>query len=174
MLKLSSFRLSLIRFLLRVIPETRLFAVKAWLLRRAGAQVADGVRICSSATVFGSDALTIGASTWIGHQVLIVVSAPVSIGADVDLAPRVFIGTGSHQIDADGARSAGAGISQPVVIEDGVWIGAGAIILPGVRIGRKAVVGAGALVRSDVPAGAIVAGVPAKIIGAIQDKAKSV
>jgi len=51
----------------------------------------------------------------------------------------------------------------PVHIEDNVWIGAGAVILPGVRIGRGSIVAAGAVVREDVPPGALVAGVPAKV-----------
>jgi acetyltransferase-like isoleucine patch superfamily enzyme len=54
-------------------------------------------------------------------------------------------------------------IAKPIVIEDDVWIGTHAVILPGVRIGRGAVVAAGAIVTRDVPAGVIVAGVPARI-----------
>jgi len=52
----------------------------------------------------------------------------------------------------------------PIVIEDSAWIGAGAIILAGVTIGRNAVVGAGSVVTKDVPAGAVVAGNPARVI----------
>ena len=54
--------------------------------------------------------------------------------------------------------------AQPVKIEDGVWIGGGAIILPGVTIGRNAVIGAGAVVTKDVPANAVAIGSPAKVL----------
>jgi acetyltransferase-like isoleucine patch superfamily enzyme len=54
--------------------------------------------------------------------------------------------------------------SEPTVLEDNVWLGAGVIVLKGVRIGRGAVVGAGAVVTRDVPAGSVVAGVPARMI----------
>jgi acetyltransferase-like isoleucine patch superfamily enzyme len=59
-----------------------------------------------------------------------------------------------------GARVCGA-----VVLEDDVWVGAGAVLLPGVRVGEGAVVGAGAVVRHDVAAGDVVAGVPARSLG---------
>lgn len=54
--------------------------------------------------------------------------------------------------------------AQPVKIEDGVWIGGGAIILPGVTIGRNAVIGAGAVVTKDIPANAVAVGSPAKVL----------
>ena len=54
--------------------------------------------------------------------------------------------------------------AQPVKIEDGVWIGGGAIILPGVTIGRNAVIGAGAVVTKDIPANAVAVGSPARVI----------
>jgi len=53
---------------------------------------------------------------------------------------------------------------EPITVEDGVWIGAGAIILQGVRIGKCSVVGAGAVVTSDVPPHVLVAGVPARVV----------
>lgn len=57
---------------------------------------------------------------------------------------------------------------KPIVVGHGVWIGAGAVILPGVTIGEHAVVGAGAIVTKDVPAGVIVAGNPARIVRSIK------
>ncbi|QXP84023.1 DapH/DapD/GlmU-related protein [Methylococcus sp. Mc7] len=58
-------------------------------------------------------------------------------------------------------------ISRPVIIEDNVWIGAGACVLPGVRIGTGSVIGAGSVVTRDVPAGTIVVGVPARAIRSV-------
>jgi len=90
----------------------------------------------------------------------------VTIGRDVLIAGRVYISDHDHVFDdpelparwAHGVRSA------PVVIEDGVWLGEGCVILKGVRIGRRAVVGANAVVTKDVPPFTIVGGVPARII----------
>lgn len=152
----------LVQLVLRLIPETRFFGLKVKLLRFAGATLDSSVRVCSSVTILGNGGLSVGAGTWIGHQAMIVCSADVTIGARVDIGPRVYIGTGSHVIDAAGDRAAGQGVSSPIAIGDGAWIGAGAMILPGVTIGGMAVIGAGALVTKDVASGDVVAGVPAK------------
>jgi len=170
MADLSSLKLDLIQRLTALLPETRSFGCKRCLYRYGGVNVADNVRICSSVKVLGNGSLTIGTNTWIGHQTLIIASAGVTIGSFVDIAPRVFIGTGTHEIDAEGSHSAGIGKSLPITIEDGVWIGAGAMILPGFKIGKKAVIAAGAVVAADIPPYALAAGVPAKVIRDIRDK----
>lgn len=85
----------------------------------------------------------------------------ITIGADVDIAPQVNIWTLEHDpADADFATKGG-----PVVIEDFVWIGNRAIILPGVTLGRGCVVASGAVVTKSVPPWTIVGGVPARPIG---------
>lgn len=106
----------------------------------------------------------IGEYTFIGRGTEIDASASVLIGSRVLIAPGVFITDHSHNtapgqlIDAQGCTAA------PVFIEDDVWLGTRCVIMAGVRIGRGAVVGAGAIVTKDVPENAIVAGVPAKIL----------
>ncbi|MGL5776344.1 MAG: DapH/DapD/GlmU-related protein, partial [Aeromonas veronii] len=70
-----------------------------------------------------------------------------------------------HALEAD-ERIQGTETARPVTIEDKVWIGGGAILLPGVTIGREAIVGAGAVVTKDVPAGIRVVGNPARILPA--------
>ena len=82
---IRSSRIYLVTKLFRLIPETRGFALKARLLQWAGGQVGRGVRVCSSVTVLGSGALTIGDRTWLGHQSLIVSACSVKIGQDVDI-----------------------------------------------------------------------------------------
>jgi putative colanic acid biosynthesis acetyltransferase WcaF len=146
------------------IPETSMFSFKRLFLRFSGAKIENGVRVCSSATILGAGSLSVGEDTWIGHESLIISACSVQIGKNVDLAPRVFIGTGTHEIDATGLRSAGNGISKPIEISDGVWLGAGSMILPGVKIGKKAVVAAGAVVTKDVEPYTLVGGVPAQLI----------
>lgn len=82
----------------------------------------------------------------------------IRIGFSVAIGPEVMIR------DSDNHAVAGKPMSAPVVIEDGVWIGARATILKGVTIGRGAVIAAGAVVHRDVPPGALVGGVPARVL----------
>ncbi len=92
----------------------------------------------------------------------------VKIGRDVLIAGRVFITDHDHVFTNSDTPPILAGLDvKPVIIEDEVWIGEGAKILKGVRVGRRAVVGANAVVTKDVPACTIVGGVPAKIIKTI-------
>jgi maltose O-acetyltransferase len=87
----------------------------------------------------------------------------VHIGHHVMIGPVVQIYTAAHALEAE-ARIQGWEVAKPIVIEDNVWLGGGAILLPGVRIGRNAVVGAGAVGTRSVPANTVVAGNPARAI----------
>ena len=91
----------------------------------------------------------------------------VQIGHHVMIGPSVQIYTAAHDLQA-ARRNQGWEVARPVVIEDNVWLGGGAILLPGVRIGRNAVVGAGAVVSRAVPANTVVAGNPARVIREIE------
>jgi acetyltransferase-like isoleucine patch superfamily enzyme len=109
--------------------------------------------------------LVIGDYAFIGTGTEIDVERSVTIGAHTLIAPNVFITDHTHnaapgmRLDEQGSRGA------PVTIGADAWIGTRAVILPGVTIGDGAIVGAGAVVTKDVPAHAIAAGVPAKVIG---------
>ncbi|WP_418992000.1 acyltransferase [Alistipes sp.] len=148
----------------RMLPETKCFAFKAALLRVAGARIGTDVRICSSAMIVGNGELIIGSGTWIGHQVLLSVTSKIEIGACVDIAPQVYIGTGSHELDRMGAHSAGKGISKDISIGNGAWLCTGSKILPGVHIGEKTVVAAGAIVLDSCSSNILIGGIPAKKI----------
>ena len=78
--------------------------------------------------------------------------ASITIGSNCDIGPRVCIITGDHEFAPTGPRAAGPGYSKPIVIEDGVWIGAGSMILRGVRIEKRAVICAGSVVTRNIPA----------------------
>lgn len=105
----------------------------------------------------------IGDHTRIGlHNTVI---GPVTIGNHVNLAQGITVTALNHNFDNVELRIDEQGIStNPVTIADDVWIGANAVVLPGVSIGSHSVVAAGAVVTKDVPAHSLVAGVPAKII----------
>jgi acetyltransferase-like isoleucine patch superfamily enzyme len=162
-------RLFLVHLVFGLLPPTRSFHMKCGLLRWAGAEIGKNVRIVSSARFLLAGQLRIGDGTWIGHEVLIVGGeADVTIGANVDVAPRVSIVTGSHELFGVHGRAAGEGFSRPIHIMDGVWIGAAATILGGVVVGQSSMIAAGAVVNRDVAAGAVVGGVPARIIPMIE------
>ena len=110
---------------------------------------------------------TIGRDVYIADDLLIVEELAergnITIGDRVSIAPRVTLVTSSHP---NHSRIRGfAPVSQgPIVIEEDAWLGAGCVLLPGVRIGRGAVVGANSVVVSDVPPLHVVAGQPAKTV----------
>lgn len=90
---------------------------------------------------------------------------PVNIGSHVNLAQGITVTALNHNFDDTNKRIDEQGVSTtPVTIEDDVWIGANAVVLPGVIIGKHCVVAAGAVVTKNVPPHSLVAGVPAKII----------
>lgn len=146
-----------------LIPESSFFGLKRFLWRLAGISVGNNVRISSSCKVLGSGDLSIGDNTWIGYQCLIVSSSKIVIGNNIDIAPRVYIGTGTHIIDPNAERIAATDASNDIRIEDGCWICANATILPGARIGKKCVVAAGAVVTGQFNEDKIlIGGMPAK------------
>lgn len=109
--------------------------------------------------------LRIGPSCYFGPDVLLDLSDVISLGSHVSLSPRVTIlthadpGTGGYL-----EQHFYPSMTAPVHIEDDVWVGAGAVLLPGVRIGTGSVVAAGAVVTRDVAPQTVVAGVPARVV----------
>jgi acetyltransferase-like isoleucine patch superfamily enzyme len=112
--------------------------------------------------------VTIGRACFISRDMVMDPTDAISIGDNVYLGPEVSFITATHEIAGPGQR-AGALISGPIRIGNGVWIGSRATILPGVCVGNGAVVGAAALVTRDVPANAVVGGVPARTLRTLSD-----
>lgn len=109
--------------------------------------------------------IAIGDGTWIGQQCFLHGAGGLTIGSHVGIGPGVKIITSSHDLSRVDLPILQSPIEfQPVALEDGCDIGVGAILLPGVRIGRGAQVAAGAVVAADVAPYAVVAGNPAKVI----------
>ena len=153
-------RYYIVNFFLRILPASRFYGLKRALLRFAGAKVGGNVRVMK--IIVNGVRLEIGENTFIGNYTMIT-GAPgtrVAIGRDCDISDRVNICTGSHRLGTAG-HAAGEGYGEDVVIADGVWIGIGATVLPGVTVGKGAVVAACACVRDEVAPGTLVAGVPA-------------
>lgn len=109
----------------------------------------------------------IGPGTWIGAFTVIDGSGGLTIGTGCDISSGVHIYTHSSAKRCVSGRSYPTVDREPVVIGDRVFIGAGAIINMGVTIGDEAIIGAGAVVTGPVAARTIVAGVPARVIGAV-------
>lgn len=109
--------------------------------------------------------IRIGRDSLIGEFNVLRGQGGIAIGDRVYFAPLVQVLAVNHVFDDPSRPFTEQGITaQGIVIEDDVWVGAGAIILDGVRIGRGAVIGAGAVVTGDVPAHTLVAGVPARVV----------
>ncbi|MDX7735394.1 sugar O-acetyltransferase [Aeromonas caviae] len=134
----------------------------ALLLQIVG-ELAQGAFICPPFYCTYGHHIHLGKGSYINMGATLLDNAPIRIGAEVMIGPNVQIYTAAHALDAD-ERIQGVETALPVTIEDRVWIGGGAILLPGVTIGREAVVGAGSVVTRDVPAGARVAGNPARLL----------
>jgi len=109
--------------------------------------------------------LRIGAGTWIGQQCFFHAAGGILIGENVGIGPGVKILTSVHAEAGRTLPILHAPLAfAPVHIEDDADLGVGAIVLPGVRVGRGAQVGAGAVVTRDVPPYAVVAGNPARVL----------
>lgn len=153
----------LLQLFFSLLPDSRLYALKAILLRFRGFKIGNNVRVISSAK-FKVKYLSIGNNSFISHDTLIQGGdALVWIGQNVDIAPRCVILTGSHEIGGSTHR-AGKGFSNGVTIGDGTWVGANSTILGGINIGNGCVIAAGSLVRENVEDNTLVAGVPARVI----------
>ena len=120
-----------------------------------------GCRIANSATI-RRGMLQLGNDVFIGPECFI--QLPMRIGNHVMLSARVGVVGGNHRFDVVGVPMSQTGRESflPVVIEDDVWVGYGAILLGGCVLGRGCIVAAGAVVTRNVPPGALVAGVPAR------------
>ncbi len=108
--------------------------------------------------------ISLGDGVFMNFNCVILDVARVEIGRATQIAPGVQILTADHPRDPE-QRARGLEFGRAVTIGANVWIGGGAIILPGVTIGDDAIVGAGSVVTRDVPAGATVAGNPARVLG---------
>jgi Acetyltransferase (isoleucine patch superfamily) len=125
--------------------------------------VGEGVVIRPPLYVDYGSHIRVGAGTFINFGLVALDVAPITIGEDVRIGPNVQLLPPTHPVEPVSRREGWEG-GRPIVIGDNVWIGGGAILLPGVTIGENSVIGAGAVVARDVDAGVVVAGNPARVI----------
>jgi acetyltransferase-like isoleucine patch superfamily enzyme len=130
-----------------------------------GQQVSISAGMLPGQDLFQLTLLTIGDRCVIGRGSHIIAHQSITIGDDVWTGPYVYITDQNHGYeDPDVPIGRQFPVNRPVSIGAGSWLGAGAIILPGARIGRNVVVAAGSVVRGDVQDHCVVAGVPARVI----------
>lgn len=110
----------------------------------------------------------VGNNVYANFNLTLVDDTDIHIGDNVMIGPNVTLATGTHPIHPELRRKV-AQFNLPVVIEENVWIGAGAIILPGVRIGENTVIGAGSVVTKDIPANVVAVGNPCRVMREIND-----
>lgn len=155
--------INIIFFFLPPSPN-RFGKIKRFLLTFAGHKIANSARIMRI-RVQGVT-LRLGENSFIGDETMISGSegTEVRIGENCDISSRVNFVTGSHEFSTSMEKCAGEGFGEDIIVEDGVWIGYGAIILHGVKIGKCAMIAAGSVVTTSVPANEVWGGVPAKRI----------
>ncbi len=156
-------RLAFAQALIGLLPYGAWTRLRAALYRMGGIEVRRGAVIMGRMRLWGREPLVIGERAFINYPCAICRDGPVRIGANVTVGHDVVIATGHHPIGPSMKR-AGDLAPRPVTIEDGAWIGACAVILPGVTVGRGSIVAAGAVVTKDVAPDTLVGGVPARVI----------
>lgn len=113
----------------------------------------------------------VGDNFYANFNLVIVDDIEVYIGDNVMIAPNVTISPTGHPVDPE-TRITGKQFSIPVTIEDNVWIGANSVILPGIKIGKNSVVGAGSVVTKDVPENVVAVGNPCRVLREINERDK--
>lgn len=146
---------------LRWVGHIPFHLIRLFFYRLSGMRIGRSTKIHMWANFFQPKNIEIGEGSVIGNNAFLDGRAPLIIGNHVDIASEVLIYNSEHDINSEDFSP----IESAVEIGDYVFIGPRAIVLPGVKIGRGAVVAAGAVVTKDVPDFAVVGGVPAKVIG---------
>ena len=151
-------------FKLMILRWTGFVPSHSWrnfIYRFSGIKIGRGSTFHMWANFFQPRNISLGQDTIVGSRSFLDGRAKIKIGSHVDIASEVLIYNSEHDVHDPEFKAT----EQPVIIEDYVFIGPRSIILPGVKIGKGAVIAAGAVVTKNVPPGKIVGGVPAKEIG---------
>lgn len=158
--RLKTIFLELVNFKLRLTGYIPSHFIRRLVYRFWGVKIGHGSTIHMGAVFYDPRNITIGEDTIIGENVVLDGRDKLVFGNHVDVASEAMFYNGEHDINDENFKP----VFAPVIVEDYVFIGPRAIILPGVTIKKGAVVAAGAVVTKDVPEFTIVGGVPAKLI----------
>lgn len=159
--RLNSYWMDLVLFKLSLITYFPSHLVRQLAFRLAGVKLGSKSTFHVGCRFYDPRGVSVGEDTIIGNRCFLDGRAKLRIGSHVDMASEVMIYNSEHDLAAEDFAATVADVE----IGDYAFIGPRAIILPGVTIGRGAVVAAAAVVTKDVPDFAIVGGVPAKVIG---------
>ncbi len=137
--------------------------VRRQLLEQLLGSVGEGTELRPPLFVDYGSNITVGARCFANFGLVALDVARITIGDDVQFGPNVQLLTPTHPVEPEPRRQKWEA-AQPITIGDNVWIGGGAIVLPGVTIGANSVVGAGAVVTRDLPANVVAVGNPARVV----------
>ena len=168
--RISAVILEVTNYVLHLVGIIPSHHVRRFFYRLAGVKIGRGSSIHMGARFYEPDNIQIGKDTIIGEYAVLDGRDQLIIGDHVDIASEVMIYNSQHNIHSDKFAAVEDVTKLKVIIEDYVFIGPRAIILPGVTLGKGSVVGAGAVVTKDVKPFMIVGGVPAKEIGERENK----
>ena len=148
-------------------------ALRRRLLEELLGSVGEGTEIRPPLYVDYGTHISVGARCFANFGLVALDVASIVIGDDVQIGPNVQLLTPTHPV-APGPRRDKWEAAEPIRIGDNVWLGGGAIVLPGVTIGADTVVGAGAVVTHDLPADVVAVGNPARVVRSLADQDRSV
>lgn len=133
------------------------------ILRGLLGTLGEGAHVRAPLVIDYGPRLHIGPGTFVNFNLTALDVVDIRIGANCQLGPNIQLLTPIHPLEP-GPRREGWEAAQPITIGDNVWIGGGAIIMPGVTIGEDSVIGAGSVVTRDIPVRSLAVGSPAKVI----------
>jgi maltose O-acetyltransferase len=160
-------RLTMVEALCRLLPPFALGRLRRELLRLAGVRIGPRTVFVGSIWIAGGSNpardVTFGADCMVNDGCRFDTAAPIAVGDNVYLGHDVALITATHDVGT-AHRRAHRFVARSITVGDGTWIGARAVLMPGVTVGRGAIVAAGAVVTKPVADGAVVGGVPARVI----------
>jgi galactoside O-acetyltransferase len=118
---------------------------------------------------WGGRHLHLGSNVYANFNLTLVDDGHIYVGDRVMFGPNVTITTANHPVDAE-LRARGLQYNKDVWIGENAWIGAGAVILPGVKIGRNTVIGAGSIVTKDIPDNVVAVGNPCRVMRPVSER----
>jgi len=162
-----AFRFRLVNAILFFCPHFALNRFRTAVYRAGGLKIGRGTLVLGGMELCGQgrywERLTIGNDCQITTPLYVDLNSEITCGDKVAIGHHVVLVTTGHKYD-DPRHRCGEGIYEPIVIEDGAWIGANVTVLPGVTIGAGSIVAAGAVVSKSVPPHTVVGGIPARVI----------